>query len=199
MADINGNVYKTIANGTQIWMAENLKTTRYRNGDLIGTTTPAILNIISESTPKYQWAFDGNESNVAIYGRLYTGYAVTDSRNVCPTGWHLPADAEWSTLTTHLGGADVAGDKLKETGLGHWLSPNTISTNSSGFTALPGSIRYDYGGFSSIGDYGGWWSATDYSATDAYMRSLYYTFSSVNRGHSNKRNGLSIRCVKDSI
>ena len=83
--DIDGNVYITVTIGTQVWMVENLKTTKYRNGDLIGTTTPATKDITNETTPKYQWAYNGNESNVDIYGRLYTWYAVTDSRNICPT------------------------------------------------------------------------------------------------------------------
>src|SRR5688500_14669040 len=116
VTDIEGNVYHTVTIGTQVWMAENLKTTKYRNGDLIGTTIPATLDISSESAPKYQWAYNGEESIVATYGRLYTWYAVTDSRNVCPTGWHVPSDAEWTTLTTYLGGESVAGDKLKENG-----------------------------------------------------------------------------------
>lgn len=100
--DIDGNAYRTITIGTQVWMAENLKTTRYRNGDLIETTTPATLDIEGERTPEYQWAYDGNESNVATYGRLYTWYVATDSRNVCPTGWHVPSDDEWIVLTDYL-------------------------------------------------------------------------------------------------
>ena len=88
--------------GSQVWMAENLKTTMYRNGDLVGTTTPATLDITSENIPKYQWAYDGIESNVATYDRLYTWYAVTDSRNICPTGWHVPSDAVWITLIDYL-------------------------------------------------------------------------------------------------
>jgi len=98
--DIDGNVYHTVTIGTQVWMVENLKTTKYRNGDLIGTSTPATLDIRGESNPKYQWAYDGNESNVAVYGRLYAWYTLTDSRNVCPIGWHAPTDTEWTTLTT---------------------------------------------------------------------------------------------------
>ena len=105
VTDIDGNVYQTVTIGTQVWMKENLKVTKYCNGDVIGTTTPASLDISGEDTPKYQWAPNGDESNVAVYGRLYTWHAVTDSRNVCPTGWHLPDDAEWATLTTFLGGA----------------------------------------------------------------------------------------------
>jgi uncharacterized protein (TIGR02145 family) len=100
--DIDRDIYKTVTIGTQVWMAENLKTTKYSNGDSIGTTTPATLDITTEKTPKYRWSYGGEESNVAKYGRLYTWYAATDSRNVCPTGWHVPTDAEWTTLTNYL-------------------------------------------------------------------------------------------------
>jgi uncharacterized protein (TIGR02145 family) len=102
VTDIDGNTYKTIKIGTHVWMAENLKTTKYSNGDLIGTTSPYNKDISGETDPKYQWAYNGNESNVVTYGRLYTWYAVTDSRNVCPAGWHAPADAEWTTLELFL-------------------------------------------------------------------------------------------------
>jgi uncharacterized protein (TIGR02145 family) len=197
--DIDGNTYKTVTIGTQVWMAENLKTNKYSNGDLIGTTTPATLNINSESTPKYQWAYDGNESNVNTYGRLYTWYAVTDSRNVCPTGWHVPSDAEWATLTTYLGGKRVAGGKLKETGTTHWQSPNTGATNETGFTALPSGYRDSDGTYGDVVDYGAWWSSSERSTTDAYYR---YTYSHSNlvyrRCHySDKRNGFSVRCLRD--
>ena len=116
-----------------------------------------------KATPKYQWAYDGNESNVATYGRLYTWYAVTDSRNVCPTGWHVPTDAEWTTLTTFLGGENVAGGKLKETGTTHWTTPNTGATNETGFTALPSGYRYIDGTFLTIFSMGIWWSSTEAS------------------------------------
>ena len=97
VTDIDGNVYHTITIGNQTWMAENLKTTKYRNGDAIGTTT-ASKDTSTKSTPKYQWAYGGNEANVAKYGRLYTWYAATDTRNIAPAGWHVPTDAEWSIL-----------------------------------------------------------------------------------------------------
>jgi uncharacterized protein (TIGR02145 family) len=102
VTDGDGNIYGKVIIGTQVWLTENLKTTKYRNGDLIGTTTPAGLDIYDEVTPKYQWAYAGNEDNVATYGRLYTWYAITDTRNVCPTGWHVPSDAEWLTLENYL-------------------------------------------------------------------------------------------------
>src|SRR5664280_2965928 len=119
--DGDGNLYNTITIGTQVWMAENLKATKYLNGEIIGTTT---ANILEESSPKYQWAYGNDENNVPTYGRLYTWYAVTDSRSVCPTGWHVPIDTEWNALTTYLGGESVAAGKQKETGTTHWTTPN---------------------------------------------------------------------------
>jgi uncharacterized protein (TIGR02145 family) len=192
--DIDGDVYTSVTIGTQVWMVENLKTTRYSNGDLIGTTTPDTLDILGESTPKYQWACNGNKSNVNTYGRLYTWYAVTDTRNVCPTGWHVPSDAEWTTLTTYLGGESVAGDKLKETGTTHWSAPNEGATNSSGFTALPGGYRAYNGAF---GTDGRWWSSTESEMGTAYGRSMFHNGSNVDRAIQYKNFGWSVRCLRD--
>ena len=195
--DIDRNIYYTVKIGDQTWMAENLKTTKYRNGDLIGTTTPATLNIWGESSPKYQWAYNGNESNADTYGRLYTWYAVTDSRNVCPTGWHVPSDGEWTTLTDYLGGLSEAGGKLKETGTLHWVSPNTGATNETGFTGLPGGNRHPIDAFNYIGNIGDWWSATEYDSGNALSRMLYHDSSSANWDIPSKKTGLSVRCIKD--
>jgi len=198
VTDIDGNVYNTVTIGTQVWMQENLKVTRYRNGDSIGTTTPATLDTQYEISPKYQWAYDGDESKVTTYGRLYTWYAVTDSRAVCPTGWHLPTDDEWTTLTGYLGGESVAGGKMKEIGTSHWDSPNTGADNSSAWTALPGGNRSYYGSFYLIGSHGFWWSATEYDATNAWGRSLNFGGASANRGGSTYKGlGYSVRCVRD--
>jgi uncharacterized protein (TIGR02145 family) len=199
VADIDGNIYNTETIGTQTWMAENLKTTKYSNGDLIGTTASATLDITSESTPKYQWIYDGNQTNLDTYGRLYTWYAVTDSRSVCPTGWHMPSDPEWGTLINYLGGAS-AGDKLKETGIKHWLSPNTGATNESGFTALPSGMRYNDGTngiFKEFGGYGNWWSTTEHSLTDANGFGTGYTFDDVYSFTQSKYNAYAVRCLKD--
>jgi len=196
--DIDGNIYTTVKIGTQTWMRENLKTTKYRNGDPIGTTTPDTLDISNATTyptPKYQWAYDGNESNVATYGRLYTWYAATDSRGICPTGWHLPTDAEWTTLTTFLGGENIAGGKLKETGTVHWTTPNTGATNSSGFTALPGGYRTSFGKFNHIGSMGFWWSSTEGSTSTAWLR---FVDLFVSNAYSFKILGISVRCLRDS-
>lgn len=225
--DIDGNVYPTITIGTQVWMAKNLKTTKYSNGDLIGTTTPATLNIEGESTPKYQWPYDGNESNVATHGRLYTWYVATDSRNVCPTNWHVPSDSEWTVLTDYLikngysyGNGykrmDIAKSLASTTG---WVADETpgsvgndqTSNNSTGFTALPSGARLEDGNFYLMGHIGDWWSTTEGGAAfmqglsgiivytpGGLFRDIYYDYCYVNSYSNNKKYGMSIRCLKDN-
>jgi uncharacterized protein (TIGR02145 family) len=195
VTDVEGNVYNTVTIGAQVWMKENLKTTKYCNGDAIPTTT---ANISSEASPKYQWPYNGDESNVSTYGRLYTWHAATDTRGVCPTGWHLPTDVEWTTLTDCLGGESVAGGHMREAGTTHWMNHhNTSVDNSSGFTALPGGYRHDGGTFRYGGLYGYWWSATESSATFAWYRDMRYDNGSVNRSNDYADHGCSVRCVKD--
>jgi uncharacterized protein (TIGR02145 family) len=202
ISDIDGNIYKTVQIGTQLWMGENLKTTKYRNGILIGTTTPPGLEISGESTPKYQWAYGYDENYVTTYGRLYTWYAVTDTRGLCPTGWHVPSDAEWTALTDLLGGEGVAGGKLKETGTSHWISPNTGATNETGFTALPGGERISNGNCGFLGLGGHWWSSTEQGVTTAWSRFMYNDINYVIRDstmfYSIKRWGYSVRCIMDN-
>ena len=187
--------YPVVEIGTQVWMAENLKTTRYLNGDLIGTTTPSDLDISFEGTPSYQWAYGGNEGNVSLYGRLYTWYAANDTRILCPTGWHLPADFEWDPLMSYLGSSNVAGGKLKETSFSHWLNPNTGATNESGFTGVPAGGRFNDGTFGGIGTNNVLWLYTEYNTTDAYYRGLGNDINYVYSGQETKQDGLSIRCV----
>ena len=199
VTDVDGNVYNTITIGTQVWMKENLKVTKYRNKDTIKTTKPATLDITAEGSPKYQWAFDGNESNVATYGCLYTWNALNDSRLLCPTGWHVPNDAEWTILETELGGSAIAAGKLKEAGTTHWDSPNTGADNSSGFTALPGGIRYLDGYFGLSGSSGFWWSSTTVSSTNAWRWAMYSDNSILDRDPDGfKGMGFSVRCIKDA-
>jgi uncharacterized protein (TIGR02145 family) len=198
VTDVEGNIYHTITIGTQVWMAENMKTTKYRNGDLIGTTTPATKDISGESTPEYQWAYDGNESNAATYGRLYTWYAITDTRNLCPTGWHVPADTEWTTLVTFLGGDVAAGGKLKETGTTHWTTPNEGATNETGFTALPSGWRSSDGVFHDFGNIGALWTSTESST--GYPYDWYASYHAGNFSLENvavKQSGIGVRCLKD--
>ncbi len=199
ITDVDGNVYGTVTIGTQVWMAEDLKTTRYRNGDAIGTTQPATLDIRNASTPKYQWAYNGDENYVAVYARLYTWYAVADSRGLAPVGWHVPTDAEWATLINYLGGEKAAQGKLKEAGAAHWNSPNADATNASGFTALPGGNRDANGEFLGLGDFTHWWTASEQSAPYAWRRALWKDAPmDSTAGYSTKTMGWLVRCVRDA-
>ncbi len=197
VTDIDGIAYNTVAIGSQVWMLENLKTTKFNNGDLIGTTDPPDKNISGETAPKYQWAYDGNEGNVGAYGRLYTWYAATDNRNICPTGWHVPNDDEWTTLADYLGGPNIAGGKLKESGTTHWNIPNAEASNLSGFLALPGGFRDSEGLCYDLGKWANWWSSTTYDEIQAWLRWISYEDGVFGRGFYGKKHAMSIRCIKD--
>ena len=195
VTDYDGNVYNIITIGTQVWMVENLKVTHYRNGDPIPNISDSAdwANLITGAFCNY----DNSFSNSTTYGKLYNWYAVVDSRNLAPTGWHIPTDTELTTLTTFLGGETVAGGKLKETGTSHWQTPNTGATNVCGFTALPGGCRSFNGLFGAIGSYGYWWSSTVSSTMYAWGRSMVYDYSFVSSSSYSKNSGVSVRCVKD--
>jgi uncharacterized protein (TIGR02145 family) len=189
--DSEGNKYRTIEIGTQNWMAENLKSTKLNDG----TDIPFVPDVTLWSgltTPGYCWF---NNDSVG-YGALYNWYTVNTGK-LCPEGWHVPTDEEWTILTDYLGGKSVAGGKLRETGTTHWQSPNTGATNESGFTGLPAGYRSYGGGFNSFKNYGFWWSATEWSSTGAWYRDVYYGYNSVDRSNSNKKSGANIRCLKD--
>ena len=191
MTDIDGNTYKTIQIGSQTWMAENLKTTRFRNGDPIPLVTGN--DQWKTLTTAAYCNYDNEEDYSLIYGRLYNGFAVNDSRNLAPQGWHIPGDAEWTTLENSLGGYSSAANKLKETGTSHWN--NGIGTNESGFTALPGGFRDGtiYGGpFYNLAIVTYLWSNTLSGTTNMYYRSLMF-----NRPFADRHYGMSVRCVKD--
>jgi uncharacterized protein (TIGR02145 family) len=196
VTDIDGNVYHTVTIGTQVWMVENLKTTRYNDGTAIPLVTDNTA-WAALTTPGYCWY-----NNSAIYGdtfgALYNWYVVNTGK-LAPTGWHVATDAEWTTLTTYLGGTDVAGGKLKEAGLAHWLSPNTGATNETGFTALPcGGRDSKDGTFTSIGVYDNWWSSTAYNATLSWSTFVYNIDALLYRFNSdNNADGFSVRCVRD--
>jgi uncharacterized protein (TIGR02145 family) len=194
VTDNDGNTYKTVTIGTQIWMAENLKTTKYSNGDSIPTTA---LNISLESEPKYQWAYNDYSSNVDTYGRLYTWYAVIDSRNICPTGWHVPSDTEWETLRSYLGNDSIAGGKLKESGTIHWRAPNDGATNETGFTALPGGYRTFDGIYVVINESCWFWSTSDNSPL-AWGRAMYNNDNILFRWGFIKSAGVSVRCIRNN-
>jgi uncharacterized protein (TIGR02145 family) len=195
VTDIDGNIYNTILIGTQVWMVENLNTTKYRNGVNIPNITDNLAwdNLNSGAYCDY----NNDPSNSNNYGRLYNWFAVVDTRNICPTGWHVPTDADWTTLVNYLGGSSVAGSKLKEIGSTHWNAYNTGATNSSGFTALPGGYRNYDGLFNSINNLGYWWSTTKNQYDLVWARSMSGSQSSVSRYDYIDRNGHSVRCIKD--
>ncbi len=200
MVDFNGNLYKTVQIGTQVWMKENLRTINYR----YGLEIPNVTNLTqwaSLSTGAYCWYDNDPATNKDIYGALYNWFAV-NTGNLCPIGWHVPTEADWTTLITFLGGEGVAGGKLKETGITHWASPNTGATDESGFTALPGACRFtgtslDPQGFAGIKSGGIWWSATEFDANTALARSIVFNDSKTFKGNVSKNIGNSVRCLKN--
>jgi uncharacterized protein (TIGR02145 family) len=198
--DIDGNVYKTIKIGNQLWMAENLKVTHYRNGDEIPNRTD---DDEWDSASGGYCNYDNDAANAEIYGHLYNWFAINDSRKLAPEGWHVPTDEEWQKLIDFLGGDAVAGGKMKsvgslEDGGDLWQGSNKSATNESGFTALPGGYRYNHGDFDGIGDMSYFWSATESNAGNAWYRYLYYGKSNVYRDDSGwKQAGYGVRCVRD--
>lgn len=195
--DIDGNVYKTTKIGSQLWMAENLKTTRYNDGTPIPYVTDGgtWANL---TTPAYCYINNDPATYASPYGALYNYYAVADtnSLNVCPVGWHVPSDLEWTTLTNYLGGLAVAGSKLKETGTLYWNSPNTDATNESDFAGLGSGGRFA-SSFFNIGSNGYWLSSTEVNATNFWHRYLWNNEIFVTRDNSAKSIGFGVRCLKD--
>ena len=193
VTDIDGNIYHYVVIGTQTWMVENLKTTRYCNGDPI----PNLIGMwTSLATGIYSW-YNNSSSVKDTYGALYNWYAVADIRHIAPVGWHVPTIAEWITLKDYLGGTGIADGKLKESGTPHWAAPNTGATNSTGFTALPGGGRNSSGLFDDLGKMGVWWSSTEDVSTMAWCQSLYYNDSKTSISDCNKCFGFSVRCLRD--
>lgn len=216
--DASGNGYYYVNIGTQKWLTENLKTIMYNNGDLIGSTNPATQDLAGQTAPRYQWAFDGDESKAIIYGRLYTWYAVTDSRKVCPSGWHVPSDAEWTIMEEWLNanGYNYDGstsyttyNKISKALAATILWKASTSTgavgnndfpeyrNKSGFSALPGASRSSNGVFGLLQIDGDWWSSTEIDASMAWLRGMYYDGSNFTRFGNVKENAFSVRCIGD--
>ena len=209
VSDVDNNTYNTVQIGTQCWTQSNLKVSKYRNGDNIPT---GLSNSAWQTTTSGAYAIYNNYTvNDGLYGKLYNHYAVTDSRGLCPTGWHVPSDGEWKVLTKYLDpSADTttigwqsltAGGALKSTATrptpGGWWSPNTGATNSSGFTGLPGGRRDYSGGFPDETVHGYWWSSSSSSGSFARYSGLYYGNSSLTRYDFNRSFGLSVRCCRD--
>ena len=194
VTDIDGNIYHTVTIGTQVWMVENLKVTKYRNGDPIPNISDATA--WSNLTTGAYCNYNNDANNLTTYGRLYHWYAVNDSRNIAPAGWHVPSDTELTTLLTYLGGVNIAGGKLKETGITHWNTPNEGATNQTGFTAVPGGYRIAGGTCNYMGSHGYWWCSTVSGTNGLYMR-MYFGDTFVFQDGSVKKTGFSVRCLKD--
>ena len=196
VTDIDGNTYKTVTIDTQIWMVEDLKTTKYNDGTAIPLVEADNNEWSNLTEPGYCWYNNDHETYGNTYGILYNWYAVNTGK-LCPAGWHVPTDAEWTILTDYLGGENVAGGKLKEAGTTHWNSPNAGATNETGFSALPGGYRSDVGTFYYVGFDGYWWSATDLGMNYAWYRDMMFYNSDIRALTGIKRNGFSVRCLKD--
>jgi uncharacterized protein (TIGR02145 family) len=176
-------------------MAQDFSGTHFRNGDLI----PYIENSkewkMATENKQPAWCYYNNDpANGPIYGKLYNWYAVSDPRGLCPVGWHVPSHDEWTELTYALGGKDVAGNKMKSTS--GWKD-NGSGNNSSSFSGLPGGKRNFEGTFNQIGDYGYWWSSTEYGIGFAWYRSLNYYSGNIDRNGDYQREGYSVRCLRD--
>ncbi len=192
--DIDGNIYGTVTINDQVWMTENLKTTRYDDGKVIPLVTDNA-EWSSLTTPGYCWYRDDKSTYSSVYGALYNWYTI-GTGNVCPVGWHVPSDKDWMTLTTYLSGEKVSGGKLKEAGTIHWNKPNTKATNETGFTALPGGIRNNLGSYNYMGYQGYWWSSSPLGSS-AWPRYMNYDSGSVDKFPTDMKNGMSVRCLKD--
>lgn len=195
LTDADGNSYQTVIIGTQVWMAENLNVTHYRNGETIARVTDNAT--WDGLTTAAYCEYLNNTNHAAVYGRLYNSYAVLDGRNIAPSGWHVPTDAEWQTLVDYLGGEAVAGGKLKEAGAFRWADPNTGATDESGFCARPGGARGHPGSFGDIGQTAHFWSSTETGSGELYCRRLSYDYAGVFRSDGFAISGFSVRCVKD--
>jgi uncharacterized protein (TIGR02145 family) len=202
VSDVDGNNYKTIQIGSQVWMAENLRTTKYNGGQDIGSLSDG------ESTHEgYGW-YNDNTAFKSTYGALYNWYAVSDSRKLCPAGWHVPTSMEWSDLAISLGGLSIAGGKLKEEGTTHWLIPNSDGFNESGFSAIPGGAFTQQDGdgygpltFSNLGFDAFFWSSSTIAPDDYFASyvSLNYSMAGLGLGPQlGKNSALSVRCLQDS-
>jgi len=198
--DVDGNTYKTVTIGTQTWMAENLKTSKYNDGTDIPNVTDAKQ--WTELTTGAWCNYNNSDSLGKIYGKLYNWYATNPTtngnKNVCPSGWHVPSIKEWTTIIDYLGGENIAGGKMKEIDTSSWKNPNNYATNVSLFTGLPsGQLTYNSGESYFFHHFGMMWSNTEKNTTDAWGYNLYYKVSSIDRDEGDKKYGLSIRCLKD--
>lgn len=191
--DGDGNEYDTVAIGSQVWLKENLKTTKYRNGDPIYLVTDNT-KWISWPTGAYCW-YDNKPEYKDTYGALYN-YKAASTNSLCPEGWHVPSEIDWSQLVTHLEspeGQHNGGGKLKETGTLHWMQQSQYTTNETGFTALPSGRRILDGTFSDIKQHAFWWTTSFNTYVTVHYSTEYMEFG----GYYDGKPGFSVRCLKD--
>ena len=192
--DIDGNVYHIKRIGTQVWMLENLKTTRLHDSTALGLVTDGTY--WGAATGGVYCFYDNNPANKGDYGALYNWQAV-NSGKLAPKNWHVPSIAEWNVLVNFLGGATVAGGKMKETGTAHWSSPNVEATNSSGFKGLPGGYRFIDGQFVNLRFFGAWWTTTGFDAANAHSFTLRKDYGNSENIQFSKSSGFSVRCIRN--
>ena len=192
--DIDGNVYEVIDVDGTCWTTSNLTVSRFANGDTIPTETSGSNWI--QLTTSAQCFYENDSANLNVYGRLYNGYAASDSRGVCPTGWAVPHDSDWVNMANYLGGESIAGDKLKTIDL--WYGPGTPATDEIGFSAKPGGSRIlqGNGAYSSLTNMGNWWTLTEEGSEVLKNRYITYTNSFVLAANNSKKLGFSIRCIR---
>ena len=194
-ANTVAEVFPEVSIGTQVWMDKNLDVATFRNGDLIPQAKTVEEWKKAGETQQPAWCYyDNDPANGQKYGKLYNWYAVNDARGLAPQGYHIPTDAEWTTLTTYLGGKEVAGTKMKS--ISGW-NENGNGSNESGFNGLPGGYRYKDGAFYFVGDFGFWWSSTEYTTGTAWNRNLVFGHGSVSSGNGAKGDGFYVRCLRD--
>ncbi len=196
VSDADGNIYKTVTIGSQTWMAENLRTTTFNDTTAISKITNADTWSAMSSAGYCNYNNTLNKDSIATFGRLYNYYAI-ETEKLAPEGWRVATNNDWQILVTYLGGSDIAGAKLKETGTSHWNTPNTGATNLSGFTALPSGTRTSAGTFEGSKSAGYWWSHTEYNSYFAYRNAILFDGSSVLNGNLNKKYGFAVRCIKE--
>jgi uncharacterized protein (TIGR02145 family) len=192
--DIDSNTYNVIRIGNQYWMTENLRTLHYQNGDLIESTPDQYFDINQIEEPKFNWIYKDEEEKLREQGRLYTWYTSIDSRNICPTGWHVPKNADWIELYKYLGGNEDDG-KIDINSYG-WYLDELKPVDQVGFNATPGGQRNPTGIFSDLGNVGYWWSTSDVDNQVAWYTEIN-TSSKLTWHYRDKKTGFSIRCVKD--
>lgn len=199
LKDVEGNIYKTVYIGTQQWMAENLRVSKYNDGT-------NLVNVQNDNSwwnsLKGSWCNYLNDSgNDTIYGKLYNWYVMdktyNGNRNVCPVGWHIPTESEWRKLLVALGGYAQAGGNMKENSSNYWSQPNKGATNSSLFRALPSGFRFNNGSFSSLSNSAVWWTSTEFDICNYKVFYLVYNSGDLSNGDNDKRTGNAIRCIKD--